>query len=503
MIADPSSGGILPDIGKEATEAWQLLVHVCRRWRSLVFGSPRRLNLRLFCTSETPIRDTLEIWPALLLVVDSGVMAFSSSMDNIFGALEQSNRVCKVNLYVTSSLLEKVLAQMQVPFPELTDLRLSKFYSFDETPPFIPDSFLGGSTPRLRHLTLDGIPFPGLPKLLLTATHLVDLMLTFIPYSENFSPKAMAALLSALSRLRILSLIFQPRQPGTGSGWESQSLPLRSILPALDHFIFNGDTEYLEDFVTHIDAPQLNKMDITLYSQIGTPRLAQFINRTSLRAGDKALVEFYNLSATVQLPARVEDLRISIYCNAPGLQLSSVAHVCNPLHSFSTVEDLYIGRPNLRLAWIDEAIESTLWLQLLRPFTAVKNLYLSNVFAPIIAAALQEFIGDIADVLPSLQNIFVERLEPSDFLQENFRQFVTARQLSDHPIAVFDWISENESHATRKLRPCSPSFTFILYYSSRARSLMLLNSPHLLLTSFFLLNVSPCLGIAKRKRKVR
>ena len=28
-------------------ESWQSLVHVCRRWRGLVFASPRRLNLRL------------------------------------------------------------------------------------------------------------------------------------------------------------------------------------------------------------------------------------------------------------------------------------------------------------------------------------------------------------------------------------------------------------------------------------------------------------------------
>ena len=37
---------------KRETEAWQTLVHVCRRWRYLVFGSPRRLNLRLCCTPE-------------------------------------------------------------------------------------------------------------------------------------------------------------------------------------------------------------------------------------------------------------------------------------------------------------------------------------------------------------------------------------------------------------------------------------------------------------------
>src|SRR5216684_7127928 len=38
------------DISQGTVEWWQPLVHVCRRWRVLVFGSPRRLNLRLWYT---------------------------------------------------------------------------------------------------------------------------------------------------------------------------------------------------------------------------------------------------------------------------------------------------------------------------------------------------------------------------------------------------------------------------------------------------------------------
>jgi hypothetical protein len=77
-------------------------------------------------------------------------------------------------------------------------------------------------------------------------------------------------------------------------------------------------------------------------------------------------------------------------------------------------------------------------LQLLLPFTAVMNLYLYKEFAPSIAAALQELAGaGITEVLPSLQNIFVEKLELSGPFQENIGQFVAARQLSGRPIAIF------------------------------------------------------------------
>ena len=110
------------------------------------------------------------------------------------------------------------------------------------------------------------------------------------------------------------------------------------------------------------------------------------------------------------------------------------------MHPLSTVEDLYTWHHYSKLVWEVDAIENTLWLQLLLPFTAAKNLYLSKEFAPGIATALQELIGGrITEVLPSLQNIFVEGLEPSGPVQEDIGKFVAARQLSNHPIAISVW----------------------------------------------------------------
>ena len=110
-------------------EAWHTLVHACQRWRSLVFESRRRLNLRLYCAPKTPARDKLDVWPALPLLVFGN--AFSSGTDNIIAALGQTNRVRQVNLYIDADWqLERVLAAMQGPFPELTHLHLDKCQSF-------------------------------------------------------------------------------------------------------------------------------------------------------------------------------------------------------------------------------------------------------------------------------------------------------------------------------------------------------------------------------------
>ena len=91
---------------------------------------------------------------------------------------------------------------MQKPFPELTrvPLYLSKAVTA------VPDSILGGSAPRLRLLRLDGITFPGMPKLLLFTTRFIFL---HIPHPEHFTLDAIIPVLSSLTCLGSLYLEFQ------------------------------------------------------------------------------------------------------------------------------------------------------------------------------------------------------------------------------------------------------------------------------------------------------
>ncbi len=231
-VKDPSLLATKMDV-----EAWHSLVHVCRRWRSLVFESPHRLNLQLFCTPQTPLRDTLDVWPALHLIIQ-GTTTFSSDVDDIIVALGHSNRVCEVTLWNLSGWeLDEVLAAMQVPFPEMTNIFL---HCEDEMPPVIPDSFLGGSAPRLRVFKLTGIPFPGLPKLISSATHLDELHLWSSPHAGYISPEAMVAVLSVSSSLKTLSLGFESHK--TRPDWGSRRPPLlkRSVILSLTCLVFKG-----------------------------------------------------------------------------------------------------------------------------------------------------------------------------------------------------------------------------------------------------------------------
>jgi hypothetical protein len=84
---------------------------------------------------------------------------------------------------------------------------------------------------------------------------------------------------------------------------------------------------------------------------------------------------------------------IAISCREPDWQLSAIEQVCNSYsRALSTIKHLYIEHDS-KLVWKNDAIEKFLWLQLLHPFTAVKNLYLSKESAPGIAAALEDLVG--------------------------------------------------------------------------------------------------------------
>ena len=315
--------------------------------------------------------------------------------------------------------------------------------------PVLPDSFLGGSAPHLRFLGLMSFPFPGIPKLLLSATHLVQIRLWNIPHSGYISPEAMATCLSALTSLEFLQLNFESPESCPDLETQPPFLPTRFVLPTLTEFLFKGASEYLEEFVARIDAPRVYKLDITFFNDIdfNTSELIQFISRTpKLGVYGEAWFIFEDLKAIVKLlpqpwPTGNRTVQVTILCRVFNWQVSSLAQISTlSLRPLLTMENLYIYKePYSLLKWKDD-IDDTEWLDLLHPFTAVKNLYLSEQFAPHIAPALRELTGErTTEVLPALQNIFLQGFQPSEPIQEGIARFISARQLTNHPVVISVW----------------------------------------------------------------
>jgi hypothetical protein len=434
---------------KRKIETWQSLVHVCRRWRSLVFASPRRLNLQLCCTTRTPARETLDVWPALPLLIQGKVS--ETLVDNVIAELEHSDRIFQIDLKCKAiSDFENLWTAMKMPFPELAGLYLSfEDWGFG---PVLPESFLGGSAPRLRYFYLDAFPFPRLPKLLLSATHLVNLYLRHIPHSGYISPEAMATCLSMLTSLEELYFQLQHLESFPDQESRRPPPPTRSVLPVLTKFWFKGVDAYLEDLVSRIDAPRLYLWSTTFFNDIDfdIPVLNKFISRTpTLRAYNEARLILRYQEYLVKLQSHPEPsdhgmVEVKILCQVPNLRLpsiSSLAQICtSSLCLLLTMENLYIHEDRYSPPdWKDD-IENTEWLDFLLPFTAVKNLYLSRLISPSIAHALQELTGGrTSEVLPALQKVLLEGFQPSEPVHEGIAQFISARQLTNHPVAISVW----------------------------------------------------------------
>jgi hypothetical protein len=435
------------------TESWITLVHVCQRWRNIIFASPRRLNLRLLCEDRKPVRELLNIWPALPIVIrDSELITWCSTIaeDNLIAAFKHKDRVCEISLrHIQSSLWESFSYCLRGPFPALERLGLSSTDEWDwDQEQDILDSF--GSAPNLKTLSLKYVPCPPIPPLLLSASGLVHLHLLGIPGSEDISPGTMATCLSTLTKLQTFTLrLPSPVSPPFPPRPTSQHLPpvTRTVLPFLSQFQFEGPSEYLEVLLAHITAPLLRRLKIVFDGDVpilGVSQVSQFIGGAEqLNALDQANVVFQDSAIIVTLFSRTEAvgdtiLEVNTAPSESDWPLVSLARIySSTLPPLSTLERLDITEGRSRLPnWLDNAGNSQ-WLDFLHRFTSVKNLHLSEGLTLRVAPALQELVTEgRTDVLPTLQNIFLEGCRPSGHVQEAIEPFVAARRHSGCPVAV-------------------------------------------------------------------
>ncbi|KAH9971588.1 hypothetical protein BGW80DRAFT_1561586 [Lactifluus volemus] len=306
----------LPDLVGRRARAWPKLVHVCQRWRYIVFASPLRLDLRLLCTERTPVRRTLDVWPPLPVEIEC-FSVYPWEEDNVIAALERPNRVRNIMISHngTTTPLERLVTVMQEPFPAIEYLSLRMVTG---TVSALPNTFLGGSAPRLRSLHLHRIPFPTLPLLLLSSNDLVDLSLSRIPHSGYIPPEAMAMCISALTSLTDLSIGFE--SPASHPDPITRRPPplTRAILPALTNFDFYGVSEYLEDLMTRTDAPLLQRVKITLFNQLvfDIQQLTRFIDYApALRPYYRALIHTVDSFGITFWPRRQSSIGKSLSFN--------------------------------------------------------------------------------------------------------------------------------------------------------------------------------------------
>ena len=308
----------------------------------------------------------------------------------------------------------------------------------------MPDGFLDRSAPALQVSHFQGIPLLTFPTLLSSAHGLVDLRLLNIPPEDCIQPEAMASDLAALTGLRTLLIGFKsPTRSRKARSWR----PTRRIcLPSLTTFGFHGVAEYLEDLVALIDTPQLGYFRISLFNQLDfqvhAPKLSNFIDRTQnlyLARFKRARIDFGLSGVYVILyDERVELLDdnhffLQISCRDLDWQVSHIAQTLSQTSAMiSNVEDLAIESDMLPDG--KDVMDDTEWLELLRLFTAVKTLHVSEKLAGYVARGLEGVAETtVNEIMPALRSLCLEGT-PLTYVE----RFVAVRQLSGLSVTVLD-----------------------------------------------------------------
>jgi hypothetical protein len=306
---------------------------------------------------------------------------------------------------------------------------------------------------------LSGIPYPALPKLLLSTSNLVTLELHNIPPTGYISPPVMATCLAALPKLDTFDIQFQSATPRH----ERISAPVtRAILPSLTAFTFKGASEYLEDLVAQIDGPRLDRILIVYLNQsveFQVAQLSKFIDRSAALEANPlrhAQLTFSSDRTSFDMCRHELDrhephptscrppTRIVISCRGIDWQVPHIAQVLGELSaSLSNVIRLKFESADKLLpddySQIEGADDAE-WLLLLHQFSAVQTLHVSGELARHVALVLERITQDmVADFLPSLGLIDLQSQRAS-----SFKKFVALRELSGHPVTIVDLEMERE-----------------------------------------------------------
>ena len=390
----------------------------------------------------------LDIWPALPIVIEAS-FDYDKDEDDIVGALEDRDRIVGISLWrVTQFKVKKCLRVMQQPFPVLKsldlDLECGKF------PHLHTDTFLGGSIPRLKRLSLTGCHFSALPTLLSSASELVDLHIGdfLLTGRGQISPEEMSTCMSSLTRLQSLSINFRWRTELTYP--TSQSPPpstlAPTVLPALINLSLGGPHGYLEDLLTRIDTPLLEHGGLRFYDvpNVYGPQIPQLIHRTAMFNFPSGVGVYIDKVVSFELLSSIDSEK-KFYMSFPGSDTQTdlytdvklLEQLCARCRTvLSHIEHLRLGGDVEY--WYTGPLSAP-WLKFLQPFTAVQTLHLSgSVMMPNVSRTLGELTEErAAEMLPVLHTLVLswEREEVSEAARL-VEPFIVARKHSEHPVAL-------------------------------------------------------------------
>ena len=419
---------------------WDRLAHVCRRWRQLVFASPLRLSIYLHCTRGIDVKKFLGCWPEFPITVHYTRYEGTdlSDEDNILAALEHSDRVRHLHLHIMEKQLAKLATVIQKPFPMLTKLQLSR--DSKERPELaLPRGFLGGSAPLLQELDLEDTIVPEFPEFLSSACNLVTLRLSGIRL-KSVSPETMVTWLAPLTRLTSLSIGDHLHDSYESTLQSDPALATRTriLFPALTSIGFESDIHYIEDFVSRIDCPRLNSLDLypnnsSYDNDFQLSQIYKLLNRSE----DPLLACFDSVYASISF----ENITLRVSHDDPRIAISIAlwgedwqhSHIWNMFNQFSSLLS-NVRHLTFDYSKIPDRTPTNFdWAEILVAFSALQtaHIYGDHTF---LAPALESIDGEMAArLLPDLDLLFIRDLQVPSV---QVGKFCEARQVSGRPVTL-------------------------------------------------------------------
>ena len=428
---------------------WHRLAHVCQRWRFVISTSPLRLGLQILCKSGASIERVLDSWGTLPLIVRFKGRKTNSLPQNIGIALSRPDRVREIDLALTSTAFMSIVDAIKKPFQTLECIRIT---IINATEPLLlfDNAFLGGSAPRLREITLDGInfPFPEMNRVI-SSNNLVELRISRIPKTGYFSADALVTALSVSTKLRELQVGFH--YPASLPTQSTTSPPLqRTSFPSLWLLEFHGASEYLEDFVSRVDFPSLSYMTTEFFNQIffeipefcrSIPLLSAFRSPSEVEIllSDSEKRVFISFKPTRRGKRGISSGTCYLKTETEQLdwKLSFVTEVLSQLSlllkSVGTLRVIGFSTGGSDVMTGQEDVESTQWVELFQLFTHVKQLHASGpVLQDIMHALVTEDVA--AGGLPELTQLSLMGQFCTPAVVDAAEQFVAALQRSGRDI---------------------------------------------------------------------
>ena len=421
---------------------WYRLVHVCQRWRNVIFRSSSYLALSLVCTNGTPVADMLAHSPHLPLVIDYSYKYRDLTAEDGKGAilaLKQCDRVRGVRLFVPTTTLQALIMAMDEEYPILEYLIIQRTLE-DST---IVEFSKTLQAPHIRHLTAIGFALPIESQLLIAAVRLVTLLIATSP-STYLHPNTLLRWLSSMLQLETLVIaffhFFHIPNPDKYKPLTHTPIITPATLPNLHLFKFRGRLSFMEALVHHITTPCLEKLKIITddHFTFFVPHLVQFMNTTETSRFDSAKFVFLDGHADLKLYSRGVDLdevyalSLTVEISHPIWQVSSMAQISNALgEAFSVVEHLALEQVDTPYPDVDP----TEWRQFFRPFNTVKTLLIAEQLVENVSRCLQLDDGEVPlELLPDLQEITYSG--SGNQTGDEFTSFIDARQNAGRPITL-------------------------------------------------------------------